>query len=1118
MRSRKPLSLSRKLILGMILFAVVGLIVAFFFVSTLVRDIVYDSILESTIRDRMNQAQQVDAWFQEANHIVENLAEALPLVDRVYYQDIVTHFLNRYDFVQSVWIALEDGSFYDSAFWVPPYWFVSQQRPWWLASEPRSGEVAITLPYLSVETDEIITTLARHVRDWGGQEGVIALNIEILQLEAMMNDFQMGVEGRLLLIGPGGEVIFHPNRDYLPSREGLQNISDIPGYEEVFARFEAGASIVDYVCQDGVASYFIQFPLPSTGWTFVSIIPTTVASVPVWQILSAVIFTIVIVLAVVTVFLFVFIFRSVSQEKNAEKRARDAAELAQKLFDLSPAFIEVWDEDFNFINCNQKAAEIFGLSEPEELIMRYAEFSPEYQPCGKSSDEKWVEMAQKALEDGSVQFEWMHLTASGESLPVETTFLRLNSGGKNLLMGYSYDLREIRAAAEREREASELAQTFMDASPMCIELRDAEPNLVYCNQQVLDILGVSSREEYSQRFGELSPEYQPCGTLSSEKFDILIDKALTEGYVKFEWLHLNSKGEPLPMDVTLVCIMRQDKQMLVSYSHDLRSVKASMERERKLEMKLREQKMNERIQLIMDFGPSCITWYNASRSMIGCNEEAVRLFELGDKESVVKEFNERFYDFFPTYQPCGTATEVKVGMIFDEVEKNGRAQFEFAHLTGNGKDLPTDITLVRVDVEDTFIFVVHLRDLRDVKKLEKQKLEAAQESNRAKSRFLARMSHEIRTPISAVLGISEIQLRNHAMPPHTEEAFAKIYDSSKMLLHIVNDILDFSKIESGKMPLISEEYDVASLVSDVAQLHLVYLENKDVSFKMYVDENLPAKLIGDVLRIRQVINNLLTNAFKYTQSGTVTLSLECEMGGEGGQMLLAVFIQDTGMGMSAEQLDSIKDEYVRLYEHEKSFVSGTGLGLPIVQSLAQMMGAQLDIKSELGKGTSAAIHIPQKVSGTQLLGQELAESLQNFEGGVWSGPKEFEFVPEPMPYGKVLVVDDSATNLYVAETMLESFELSIELCESGQEAIDKVEQGNVYDIIFMDHMMPDMDGIEATKILRDMGYYYPIVALTANAIKGQAEMFIENGFSGFISKPIDIKLLNSYLIRFIKKN
>jgi len=373
-----------------------------------------------------------------------------------------------------------------------------------------------------------------------------------------------------------------------------------------------------------------------------------------------------------------------------------------------------------------------------------------------------------------------------------------------------------------------------------------------------------------------------------------------------------------------------------------------------------------------------------------------------------------------------------------------------------------------------------------------------------KDRFLARMSHEMRTPVSAIMGISEIQLRNQQMPPHTEAAFANVYDSAKILLNVVADILDFSKIETEEMPVINAEYNVESLINDMAQLHLVYLECEAVKFRMIVDETLPVKLTGDVLRIRQIVNNLLTNAFKFTNEGTITLSLKCEKE-QKGAVVVIISVQDTGIGMTPAQV-----------KEAKNLQGGhvAGLGLPIVRNLAKMMNARFDIESEVGKGTNVIIRIPQEVSGAEVLGSELANRLQNLESNVPSIVKDPEF--EQLPNGKVLVVDDMDINLYIAEAMLESFGLNIELCLSGKEAIDKIKQGKEYDIIFMDYMMPDMDGIETTKALRSIGYNHPIVALTANAVKGQAERLMDNGFSGFMSKPIDIKILNSYLIRFIR--
>ncbi|MCL2839636.1 MAG: response regulator [Defluviitaleaceae bacterium] len=389
----------------------------------------------------------------------------------------------------------------------------------------------------------------------------------------------------------------------------------------------------------------------------------------------------------------------------------------------------------------------------------------------------------------------------------------------------------------------------------------------------------------------------------------------------------------------------------------------------------------------------------------------------------------------------------------------------------------------------------------------------AEEANRAKTRFLARMSHEIRTPITSVVGVSEIQLRHQNLPPDIKDAFGKINDSGHLLLGIVNDILDFSKIESGNMPLANQEYEVASLINDATQIHAVYLEHKNIRFEVKIDEHLPVYLIGDALRIRQIINNLLSNAFKYTEAGCVSLLLSYE-GLQGDLINLTISIHDTGMGMTEAQIEALKtSEYTRFHEQE-GFVSGTGLGISIVYSLAHLMNAQIDFKSEVGKGTVVHVCIPQKTCSLETIGKELARSLERFEMGV--NTKKTTFISEPMPYGKVLVVDDVDANLFVAKGLLAFYDLRVETCSSGNEAIRMIAQGNVYDIIFMDHMMPGISGAEAMFKLRETGYTQPIIALTANALIGQAEVFIEKGFDDFISKPIQTKRLDEILIKYVR--
>jgi len=390
-----------------------------------------------------------------------------------------------------------------------------------------------------------------------------------------------------------------------------------------------------------------------------------------------------------------------------------------------------------------------------------------------------------------------------------------------------------------------------------------------------------------------------------------------------------------------------------------------------------------------------------------------------------------------------------------------------------------------------------------------------------KSNFLATMSHEIRTPLNAILGMTEIQMQNASHPPSTSEAFIKINNSGNLLLNIINDILDLSKIEAGKLELTPVKYELASLINDIVQLNYIRYESKPIEFALEIDENLPSILVGDELRIKQILNNLLSNAFKYTDRGVVTLGANAECIGRGGAVLVTLVFQvkDTGQGMSQEQIKKLFDEYTRFNLEANRTTEGAGLGMTITRNLVDLMYGKIYVKSALGEGTTVTVRLPQKTDGMGIrgvIGKELAENLRQLRHGNAVKFKKSQITHEHMPYGRVLIVDDVETNLYVAKGLMAPYGLKIDLATSGFEAIEKIKAGNVYDIVFMDHMMPKMDGIEATKVLREMGYTRPVVALTANALAGQAEMFLKNGFDGFISKPIDVRQLNVSLNRLIR--
>jgi len=407
---------------------------------------------------------------------------------------------------------------------------------------------------------------------------------------------------------------------------------------------------------------------------------------------------------------------------------------------------------------------------------------------------------------------------------------------------------------------------------------------------------------------------------------------------------------------------------------------------------------------------------------------------------------------------------------------------------------------------------------RDITK-RKEMEDAALAASLAKSSFLANMSHEIRTPMNAILGVTEILIQYESLPSEIEEGLGKIYSSCDLLLGIINDILDFSKIEAGKLDIMPAEYKLASMINDSVQLNMMRIGSKPIEFELNLNEDVLSNLTGDEIRIKQILNNMLSNAFKYTEAGKVILTVETEHPANptpDDRVTLVLKVQDTGMGMTKQQLAKLFEEYARFNQDKNNTVEGTGLGLAITQRLLSLMNGEINVESEPGVGSLFVVRLPQVYVDSETIGKELAENLRKFRLNYMTQKKWGQISRDPMPYGRVLVVDDVETNIYVAAGLMKLYRLQIDTAMSGQEAISKIEKGNIYDIIFMDHMMPEMDGIEAAEKIRAMGYGHPIVALTANAVAGQADIFLNNGFDDFISKPIDIRQLNIVLNKLIR--
>lgn len=688
-------------------------------------------------------------------------------------------------------------------------------------------------------------------------------------------------------------------------------------------------------------------------------------------------------------------------------------------------------------------------------------------------------------------------------------------------------------------ESNKNTKIMLDAMPYACHLWNRNGKIFDCNEESLKLFCIEDKSEFMDNFYEFSPKYQPDGSLSFDKADRHIKDAFENGRYKFEWMHVTKKGEPLPCEVRLVRIPYGDDYVAAGYISDLREHKRIMRRIEKRDMMLHtvnniatallQAETEDFDKVLYDCMGMMAKAVDADRVYIWENHTengevyCTQTHEWSEKAppqqngkfAVGISYSEQLSEWYDTL-----VRDECINAIVREMSPASRAQLSPQGILS--------IFVVPVFLKDEFWGFIGYDDCHSERIFSENEetilrsagllitnaylrndmalnleaaaidlenaLNEAQASSQAKSNFLSNMSHEIRTPMNAIIGMAEL-LEHERLNPRQMNYIVDIISAAKSLLDIINDILDFSKIESGKLELNPVDYDFKAFIDNINSMFGYISDKKGLEFISETEGNIPAYLFGDDVRLRQVITNLCGNAVKFTEKGYVKLKILAS------DDILMFEISDTGIGIRKEDMQTIFNAFEQADKTKNRHIVGSGLGLSISKSFVEMMGGTITLESEYGRGTTFTILIP------------LIEGDRN---RVEKSGSEHKFLFSA-PEANVLVVDDNEFNLRVAHGLFGLLQIDIKSASSGAEAIKMVQKED-FDAIFMDYMMPEMDGVQAISIIRKLGGKYekiPVIALTANAVQGAREMFLQNGFNDFISKPIDSNRLNQMIVEWL---
>ncbi|MCL1828331.1 MAG: ATP-binding protein [Oscillospiraceae bacterium] len=793
--------------------------------------------------------------------------------------------------------------------------------------------------------------------------------------------------------------------------------------------------------------------------------------------------------------------REITAEKN----------LARDMVNAAPTGLIVWDKDLNILDCSDAITEIFGVSK-QYFIDRFNEFSPEYQADGALSHEKKDVMLKRALEGEDVVFEWMHRSFSGEFIPCEVMMTRVVYNNEFLLLIYIYDLREIKKM-EKEVAAAEHTQLMIDATPLGCILADEGSGIVTCNKSAVELFKAAAKEELIDSFYSLGPEYQQDGSLTREVIEKAIGKAFGEGYSSVEVTLRDTAGEFIPCEVTTVRVEYKGGYVAAVYIRDLRKLNELLKEIH--DEKERFTHAAHWYESLLDAMPFVVTAQDMNEKFTFINAAAEDIFEKNKHDVIGMPCNLLGLNICKT-ENCAIACA-----------KRGRMRTYFTH---EDSSYQADVKIIKGLSGEDIGYIEIIQNITKTERISRQQAEAEAAGN-AKSSFLSAMSHEIRTPLNAIIGMTNFA-RGTDDSEKKEEFLRKADTAARHLLRMVDEMLSIIDIEDGRFELARRDFSFSALLDRVTAGIWFHADEKRQTLYADIDPNIPDMLRGDGERLAKPLDIILDNAVKFTpENGDIRFSIRL-IGEENETVTLQIEVADNGVGISDEK----KEVIFNLFEQADAGIDrkygGTGLGLALAKRLIELMGGEIRVESELGKGAKFIWTVkietvnkkedrrfdtegPSDANDTEMpVERPLPVEIRN------NASRSAMTVTFIAPDADALIVDDISTNLSVAEGLLQPYKIRVDTRKSGHEAIEVV-MTKRYDIIFMDHWMPEMNGVETTRRIRTLDendpYFknVPIIALTANAVPGAREIFLQNGFNDYLPKPVDMNALNGILEKWL---